>query len=95
MKTKRSEFTRVHHTRPKKNALPTGGHRRVMQHNSLVMYDGRCAMYDGNFSALRAFLRSESKTKFSRMRAMAPMYDARFTIYDCGIRRVARGHGEV
>ena len=55
------------HTRPKKNALSTGGHRWVMQHNSLVMYDGRCTMYDVKFSALRAFLRSESKMKFSRM----------------------------
>ena len=42
-------------------------------------------MYDVNFSALRAFLWRESKTKFSRMRAGAPevpIYDLRITNYD-------------
>ena len=42
--------------------------RRLMYDVRWTVYDGRWTMDDVNFSALRAFLRIENITKFSRMR---------------------------
>ena len=53
-------------------------------------------MYDVNFSALRAFLWSESKTKFSRMRAVAPSgVELRFTIAEFGALRAGMAKFEL
>ena len=53
-------------------------------------------MYDGNFSALRAFFQSESKTKFSRMRAVAPSgVCVRFTIAEFGALRASMAKFEL
>ncbi len=49
------------------NAIPTGGGGVPPP-----IYDLRITNYDLDVSALRAFLRSESKTEFSRMRAVTP-----------------------